>query len=296
MSKRIIAVMLVVLVVLALVVGPLPAHARYLNPNTGRFQTMDSYEGNTQDPQSLHKYGYCHANPVNGIDPSGHLTTLQEAQTVTAMEVGISLYVTLQIADVLDSQLGLMQLRRISTLLKVPITTPSPPEEDEEPGKYLYFMHGTSTRGWNNSTTIDADRGGGDFGRGFYTFAARDGWDAYSAAWERANQKAKLESHSYGFILVLKMRVEDYAQLKTIDFRDSKWSSYWDGFVNASREGRQPGKADVIIGPMAQQNWAGVWVKHSGYSVPQYKFEEGGVAKLRFAYIIPVFSGRPNMH
>lgn len=24
-----------------------------------------------QDPQSLHKYLYCHANPVNGIDPSG---------------------------------------------------------------------------------------------------------------------------------------------------------------------------------------------------------------------------------
>jgi hypothetical protein len=54
-----------------LVLGPAAAQARYLNPNTGRFQTMDSYEGNTQDPASLHKYLYAHANPVNGIDPSG---------------------------------------------------------------------------------------------------------------------------------------------------------------------------------------------------------------------------------
>ena len=32
---------------------------------------MDPYAGSPQDPQSLHKYLYCHANPVNGIDPSG---------------------------------------------------------------------------------------------------------------------------------------------------------------------------------------------------------------------------------
>ena len=45
--------------------------ARYLNPNTGRFWTMDSYEGSQSDPLSLHKYLYCHANPVNRLDPSG---------------------------------------------------------------------------------------------------------------------------------------------------------------------------------------------------------------------------------
>ena len=46
--------------------------ARYLNPNTGRFWSMDSFEGNNEDPLSLHKYLYCHGNPVNGFDPSGH--------------------------------------------------------------------------------------------------------------------------------------------------------------------------------------------------------------------------------
>jgi len=46
--------------------------ARYLNPNTGRFWTMDTFAGNNEDPLSLHKYLYCHGNPVDNDDPSGH--------------------------------------------------------------------------------------------------------------------------------------------------------------------------------------------------------------------------------
>jgi len=46
--------------------------ARYLNPNTGRFWTMDSFEGEEDEPLSLHKYLYAHGDPVNNIDPSGH--------------------------------------------------------------------------------------------------------------------------------------------------------------------------------------------------------------------------------
>ncbi|MFA7486158.1 MAG: RHS repeat-associated core domain-containing protein [Phycisphaerae bacterium] len=45
--------------------------ARWYNPLSGLFNQMDPYSGNTQDPQSLHKYLYCHANPVNATDPSG---------------------------------------------------------------------------------------------------------------------------------------------------------------------------------------------------------------------------------
>jgi RHS repeat-associated protein len=56
--------------------------ARYMNPGTGRFWTMDAYEGSSEDPLSLHKYLYCHADPVNGIDPSGHFYTVIEAFAV----------------------------------------------------------------------------------------------------------------------------------------------------------------------------------------------------------------------
>lgn len=46
--------------------------ARYYNPGDGRFLTMDTFQGNNSDPLSLHKYLYCHDNPVNGTDPTGH--------------------------------------------------------------------------------------------------------------------------------------------------------------------------------------------------------------------------------
>jgi RHS repeat-associated protein len=46
--------------------------ARYLDPHTGRFRTMDEYEGDGIDPRSLHKYLYADGNPVSFSDPSGH--------------------------------------------------------------------------------------------------------------------------------------------------------------------------------------------------------------------------------
>lgn len=52
-------------------IGLVYDNARYLNLNTGRFWTRDSYDGNNEDPLSLHKYLYCQADPVNGTDPSG---------------------------------------------------------------------------------------------------------------------------------------------------------------------------------------------------------------------------------
>ena len=46
--------------------------ARYMNPNTGTFISMDSYNGSINDPVSLHKYLYANANPVMYSDPSGY--------------------------------------------------------------------------------------------------------------------------------------------------------------------------------------------------------------------------------
>jgi RHS repeat-associated protein len=45
--------------------------ARDLNPLTGRFESMDSHEGNILNPATLHKYLYAQADPVNRLDPSG---------------------------------------------------------------------------------------------------------------------------------------------------------------------------------------------------------------------------------
>jgi len=66
--------------------------ARYMNTSTGRFWTMDSYEGDIGEPMSLHKYLYTHGNPVNGTDPSGHalLTTTAMQTMVNGLMNGLS--------------------------------------------------------------------------------------------------------------------------------------------------------------------------------------------------------------
>ncbi|QNM96752.1 RHS repeat-associated core domain-containing protein [Chitinimonas koreensis] len=56
--------------------------ARYYDPSTGRFPTMDSFAGFAMDPPSLHKYAYAHADPINKLDPSGHMTLQELGQTL----------------------------------------------------------------------------------------------------------------------------------------------------------------------------------------------------------------------
>ena len=44
-----------------------------MNPTTGTFITMDTYQGSNYDPITLHKYLYANANPVTYCDPSGYM-------------------------------------------------------------------------------------------------------------------------------------------------------------------------------------------------------------------------------
>jgi RHS repeat-associated protein len=45
--------------------------ARYYNPATGRFETMDPAAGHILNPATLHKYVYTGNDPVNASDPTG---------------------------------------------------------------------------------------------------------------------------------------------------------------------------------------------------------------------------------
>jgi RHS repeat-associated protein len=65
--------------------------ARYMNTATGRFWTMDSYEGNSSDPLSLHKYLYAGADPVNNVDPTGNFEF-----SIAGLSINISIMGILQ--------------------------------------------------------------------------------------------------------------------------------------------------------------------------------------------------------
>jgi RHS repeat-associated protein len=84
--------------------------ARYLNTATGRFWSMDTIEGNEQDPLSLHKYLYAGANPANRIDPSGH-------ESIAELDISSA------ISETLDAISNVQQIIRvkneISTVLDV---------------------------------------------------------------------------------------------------------------------------------------------------------------------------------
>ena len=46
--------------------------ARYLNTSTGRFWSMDTFEGDPEAPLSLHEYLYAEGDPITNLDPAGH--------------------------------------------------------------------------------------------------------------------------------------------------------------------------------------------------------------------------------
>jgi len=83
-------------------------HARYLNVGTGRFWTMDTYEGSSEDPLSLHKYLYCQANPANMVDPSGHDGDLP------------SLSATMGIISNIGARVGYVALRAMNAVNSIP--------------------------------------------------------------------------------------------------------------------------------------------------------------------------------
>jgi hypothetical protein len=61
------------------------SYARWMNPATGRFQTMDSYDGRREEPLSLHRYLCAQADPVNRIDPTGRDGELGELAVTSAI-------------------------------------------------------------------------------------------------------------------------------------------------------------------------------------------------------------------
>jgi RHS repeat-associated protein len=68
-------------------------HARYYNPVTGRFLSVDPMLGAPTAPQTWNRYSYVQNNPVNYVDPTGMFDCPPDRAciTVTAMDPGPSM-------------------------------------------------------------------------------------------------------------------------------------------------------------------------------------------------------------
>jgi RHS repeat-associated protein len=61
---------------------------RYYDPSIGRFNRLDPFFGNPNDPQSFHKYLYTHADPISYDDPNGMFSGVACA---SAIGIGMTL-------------------------------------------------------------------------------------------------------------------------------------------------------------------------------------------------------------
>jgi RHS repeat-associated protein len=61
--------------------------ARWMDVKTGTFLSMDPWAGNPQSPATLARYLYGSGNPVDNVDPSGHMSVGQAAITVATFTV-----------------------------------------------------------------------------------------------------------------------------------------------------------------------------------------------------------------
>ncbi|MGA8367939.1 MAG: RHS repeat-associated core domain-containing protein, partial [Candidatus Acidiferrales bacterium] len=84
--------------------------ARYLNTTTGRFWSMDTFEGDPRSPLSLHKYLYTEDDSINILDPSGHQDEIEEAaaESIASTLNGIDTQVGLSAQSSVERSLGLV--------------------------------------------------------------------------------------------------------------------------------------------------------------------------------------------
>jgi RHS repeat-associated protein len=197
--------------------------ARYLNPNVGRFWTMDSYAGNNEDPLSLHKYLYTQDNPVNGIDPSGHDDI---GDVLGAMDISASLDALLNIMTV-QGALSTIAFSP-SIIVKFSVDTSDKPPSFHADRVQNLLQTQLSTEVFDNppaghSVKIEVQEEGGNpgtlgwIGTPKNTYINRVNWNKLSGI--------EADRDSKGNILISDEKVEEAASQYTANVSDQTWAN-----------------------------------------------------------------------
>ena len=59
-------------------------NARYYDVETGRFISQDTYRGEIENEETWHLYAYCANNPINYVDPSGHIAQVATKSIISS--------------------------------------------------------------------------------------------------------------------------------------------------------------------------------------------------------------------
>lgn len=144
---------------------------------------------------------------------------------------------------------------------------------------WIYFIHGTSTGHWREAVVISGERGGGDFGVGFYAFEDTD-WGRRSALiWAR---RKSADTNTAPILVRVKILRSAILSLDREDVSDQALAATYNDLHRDSRTGKQ-----LIVGPVSRRGPAGKRVPNR--SLPrQFKFEGSGVIHLTLDEIITI--------
>ncbi len=117
--------------------------ARYYDPEHGRFLTKDTYLGEPNDPLSRNLYTYVRNNPINLVDPSGHLFGL----ILGIVTVGMALYGTYKAVDnhnqqtaaIRDQQASYERNARVQENVQTRPNNLKAPTSPNQKGNFSYY-------------------------------------------------------------------------------------------------------------------------------------------------------------
>jgi RHS repeat-associated protein len=260
-------------------IGQQYLRARYYDPATGRFNRLDPFFGNLNDPQSLHKYLYTHADPVNEIDPNGlfvmacmvvtNITTTNlrtndakvksgvGSQTTTTLLSNTAtyqsqlsnltsfgafdVYLTLKFSQFYDSHVQSQELTQTANQLNIKVKSVSTLTEDiENDRNRIYFIHGSSTKSWKNAVGFEIQPSDRYLDFGNGVYTFPATPEGYLRAAEWAERKAQ-KDHSTPFVLLASMSTTVYNQMdkKSYGYRYYPSPDY-SVHVNMYRSGGDP--------------------------------------------------------